>query len=228
MLAALVLSLSSCADMVFSDFNLDGFKRIHETIAETVRGAASVSGPPERARQQHSPDGTKDRSLCAASLYLKQQSLCAVHAANGDMRWLYKDKSGKTHALNAPDKPGEQVYDFEVDRDWYYVAVITAEEGHPLLAVYNLEAWTKSGEQPDPLYVLNPYPGGLHLDGWENNEFLHGLSYRQNGLRFSTDGPVLKGESMHSNWPLAVSRAFRFDPQTMKISPIESGQQRGR
>jgi len=214
--------------MVFSDFNLGELKGIHESIGETLRGGASVSGPPERARQQHSPDSTKDRSLCATSLYHKQQSLCAVHAADGGMRWLYKDKAGKAHALNVPDEPGEQVYDFEVDRDWDYVAVITAEEGHPFLTVYNLEAWTNSGRQPTPLYVLNPHPGGLHLDGWENNEFLHGLSYRQNGLRFSTDGPVLKGESMHGNWPLAESRAFRFDPQTMKLFPIESGEQADR
>ncbi|MDX8392274.1 MAG: hypothetical protein R8K53_06885, partial [Mariprofundaceae bacterium] len=110
---------------------------------------------------------------------------------------------------------------FEVDREWRFVAMITAEEGHPFLTVYNLDTLIANGRQPASTYTLNPYPGGVHLGGWANNRLLYALSFGQNRLYFSTDGPVNPKEAATDIWPTEKMRDFRLNPRTMKLMHIK-------
>jgi len=187
-----------------------------------VKGAAAVFSYPEWARvvNKDAPPGQQQR--CASSIYNKKRTLCEQHAPNAPaIRWWHTDADGVKHELAPKASEGEEISAFEVDRDWRYVAIVSAAEGHPLLDIYDLNVWILSGNRPDSLYTLNPYPGGLHLSGWENNELLHGLSYHQEGLSFSTDGPISAKESASGTWPLEKSRYFRFDPYAMKLILVE-------
>jgi hypothetical protein len=105
----------------------------------------------------------------------------------------------------------QPVATFEIDAFDSYVAVVTSEEGHPMLSVYDFRKWLDMHRPSEPAYVLNPYPGGLHLSGWENNDLLSGLSYGAEGLRFSTNGPVLEKDNRSANaFPLEETRDFRL------------------
>lgn len=58
----------------------------------------------------------------------------------------------------------------QADHSGRYLAVVSAEEGHPLLALYDLQAWLAQGQPPEALYQFDPYPGELHLTGWQADD----------------------------------------------------------
>jgi len=146
--------------------------------------------------------------------------LCLEHEPGMGKHWWYNDANGEQHPLHAEENESESIDTFEVDRDWQYVAIVSAEEGHPFLAVYDLQAWIDAGKQPPPVFTLNPYPGTVHMIGWANNQLLHALSYGQNGLRFETDGPINQQEAATGVWPSKEMHAFRLDRYTMEVARI--------
>ncbi len=210
-------------------FDLRGLKGLPESMNGAIAGAAAVFSYPERARSSKQTDNTNpdyQHTRCAASIHNKKRTLCAQdEQETASIRWWHTDANGTKHTLASEINNGEQIAriaDFEVDRNWRYVAVVSVEEGHPFLAIYDLNTWISTGKQPTAIYTLNPYPGGLHMAGWGNNQLLHALTYDQNGLNFSTDGPVTANESASGSWPRQKSRDFRFDIYRMKLVHIEA------
>lgn len=206
-LMALLLSLSGCADMFFHHDDPEPAREALNSAGSAARGAASVFHIGNRARVV---EGQPER-LCAGELNSdKGHYLCAVRQPSGETEWRLGGGAMQEIPLGSMGSAGESVADFEIDRHWNYLVVVTAEEGHPFLAVYDLNRWLATLRQPDALMAVNPYPGGLHLRGWENNSLLTGVMFEKKGLRFDSDGPVLEGEDAASNdFPLFRVREFR-------------------
>jgi len=220
----ILLSLNGCASLFSSDFDLSGLKGLQKSM----NGAVAVFSYPERAHRSKQTDNTNpdyQHTRCAASMHNKKRTLCAQNEQEtASIRWWHTDANGTKHRLVSEINNGEQIAqitDFEVDRNWRYVAIISVEEGHPFLAIYDLSKWIATGKQATAIYALNPYPGGLYMSGWGNNQLLHALTYDQNGLRFSTDGPITAKESASGSWPRQKSRDFRFDPYRMKLVHVK-------
>jgi len=153
--------------------------------------------------------------------------LCRESTLEAAERWSYYDASGNKHLLGTAESEGETLATFEVDHNWHYVAILTAEEGHPFLGIYDLDKWLASAKKPTPIYALNPYLGTIHIRGWRNNQWLYSPSYGEDGLHFSTNGPSTSKEAATGHWPLEKTRNFRFNPSTMQLinippSPVEA------
>lgn len=161
-------------------------------------GALATSGKVNRAWP------VEGHGLCAGMPDGKERYLCAVQRPSGETAWRLGDDRGE-RLLDGSDA-GESVADFELDRSWRYLAVVTAAEGHPFLAVYDLGQWQASGKRPEPLLAVNPYPGTLQLDGWDDNMHLPAAKGDKHCVYFSSDGPV-SGET--GDFPLPQARPFR-------------------
>jgi len=220
----ILLSLNGCADLFFSDFDLHGLKGLPEAF-NGLRGVGELFNTPERAQRLQKEDKASP-VRCATSIHTSKKALCLASQPETDKHWWFNDVNGEKQPLQAPENLAESIDTFEVDRDWQYIAIVSAEEGHPMLAVYDLQTWINTGEQPSAIYTLNPYPGTVHMIGWANNQMLHALSYGQNGLRFESDGPVSAEDAATGDWPLKEMRDFRLDRYTMKIIhlPAPEGQ----
>ncbi len=211
----ILLSLNGCADLFLPDFKLDGLKGLAESF-DGLRGIGELFNYPEHAHRSKNADKTSPRH-CAASIDNLEKTLCLEHESGMEKHWWYSDANGEKHPLQAKENLSASIDTFEVDRDWQYVAIVSAEEGHPMLAVYNLQDWIRTGKQPSPVYIFNPYPGTVHMLGWANNQLLHALSYGKNGLRFETDGPINRQEAATGVWPTKEMYAFRWDSYSMKV-----------
>lgn len=206
-LMVLLVSLSGCADMFFSHDDPEPAREAMNGVGNAAKGAASVFRVKNRARVV---DGQPER-LCAGELNSQtERYLCAIRQPSGETEWRLGGGAMQEMSLGSMGSAGESVADFEIDRQWNYLAVVTAEEGHPFLTVYDLNHWLATLKSPSVLMAVNPYPGGLHLRGWENNFLLSGVIFEKKGLRFDSDGPVLEDENADSNdFPLPEMREFR-------------------
>ncbi len=174
-------------------------------IGAAAKGAAKVFSYPELARP------TGDGTLCASSRE-KVGKLCAGEH-KGKTRWFFVGEAGEEATIGQDDHSIETLYTFEVDHDWNYVAVVLKEEGHSLLAAYNLKRWMREKKKPAPFFMVNPDPGTIRLSGWSNNQLLRGLDHRPEYLHFLSDGPVLASDKHNKiGWPIEVMREYHFNP----------------
>jgi len=213
-LLTLLVSLSGCADMFFSHDDSKLARETMKSVRGAAKGPASVFRIINRARVVA---GHLER-LCAGEVNSQNNRyLCAVRQPSGETEWRLGGGAMQEIALKSMSSAGESVADFEIDRQWRYLVVVTAEEGHPCLAVYDLNRWLATLNQPSALVAVNPCPGGLHLLGWENNQRIASHRYGNMGLRFDSDGPVLEGENADSNiFPLPEMREFHVSVPDMR------------
>lgn len=140
----------------------------------------------------------------------RQSRLCAVKLQSGLTEWRLSGAGKPAQIIGLTGSMAASLPDFEFDRDQEYVAVVTAEEGHPMLAVYDFHAWIKNRKQPDALFFVNPYPGSFDLTGWDNNAASAVQTSGNKGLRFSSDGPVLSTDDRRVvEFPLSAMLNYR-------------------
>ena len=127
-----------------------------------------------------------DEKLCAAMD--AGSRLCAVKQDEGLIEWRLIQPEKTEEVLGVTGGMAETLAEFQIDPGQNYIALVTAEEGHPMLTVYDLRVWIQQRLRPVALFYLNPYPGYIGLKGWGDEAVnVHNSKW----LHFESDGPVL-------------------------------------
>jgi NADPH:quinone reductase-like Zn-dependent oxidoreductase len=146
--------------------------------------------------------------------------LCVVELEYGEMEWQIRKPGVPVLIIGTSGGMGQYLSEFVLDRHARYVAIVTAEEGHPMLTVYPLDEWIKKRSQPQASYFLNPYPGSLSLEGWDSHTQTNKKSGFDSGLSFTTDGPVLSTD-VHDPVKLPVEHSYRVHLPSGRVERIK-------
>lgn len=155
-------------------------------------------------------------TVCGGSPHGKQ--LCAVRLDSGELEWQLRQAGAPVQRIGTTGNEGQVLAEITPDQSFEYVAIITAEEGHPMLGVYSLQDWVARQKQPDALYFLNPYPGTLSVERWKKGATTGKKNGLGSELLFSSDGPVLTAEKY--NVPGYVQpdmQNYKFNISTGKV-----------
>ncbi|RLL54027.1 hypothetical protein D8Y20_03770 [Mariprofundus sp. EBB-1] len=186
--------------------------------AHVARASASTL---EEGFKHHRQAATIDESgklLCVDISPDDPQHFC-TGMDEDEPYWFLIDSSGSRAAMGS--ESFGLVESFELDRHGKYIALETSEEGHPMFGVYDFQLWLKQNKQPEPIYFLNPYPGTLHVKGWENNEDLRALPGKLQALRFSTDGPLKNlNDENRNRYPLEAERTYRLNLSHKRVYQV--------
>ena len=145
--------------------------------------------------------------------------LCTVELEYGELEWQIRKPGVPVLIIGTSGGMGQYLSEFVLDRHARYVAIVTAEEGHPMLTVYPLDEWIKRRSQPQASYFLNPYPGSLSLEGWDNHTRTNKKTELDSGLSFTTDGPVLSTD-VHDSAKLPVEHRYRVHLPSGRVERV--------
>jgi hypothetical protein len=129
------------------------------------------------------------RNACAAedsvTVYLNGNSGIGLTVRSepdkGPVWYLTREDGTMEPVGNMPEALGATVWQAEASPKETYLAVLSAEEGHPSIDVYLLEDLLKPVNVPGdesmvPVSHVNPYPGTIWITGWRNETLLEIIS----------------------------------------------------
>lgn len=103
------------------------------------------------------------------------RSLLVLCPENNDSQWFVVSEWDITQ-LTAPPAAGRHIDRLSPSEDGKYLAILSADEGHPELTVVDLPALL-AGRKAGYLHHINPYPEFIDLTRWEGT-YLHITSNR--------------------------------------------------
>lgn len=92
--------------------------------------------------------------------------------------WYRTDRTGRIESLmNVPDTASQHVWQIEISPKDDYLAVLSEDEGHPVVEIFQMKSILAPGEgwedtMVSPISMVDPYPGSIWIEGWENDTFL--------------------------------------------------------
>jgi hypothetical protein len=123
---------------------------------------------------------------------------CAVNGDNGP-NWMVM--TGCEDILTiAPPETGRTILSLSASASGRYIAILSANEGHPVLGVYNA-ANLDAAETPVKIKDFNPYPGVIGQHQWEDEQLL-----------FTSDATFSSGTELATE-----QRPYRYNPKSGEI-----------
>lgn len=113
-----------------------------------------------------------DNNFLLAQLNERDQ-LIIVNLNSFESRWLIARKHG--YSSDIPVAPSYLPYvdSVSVSPTNRKLAVISVGEGHPVLEVVSVPQLSEGGEYDVELFI-NPYPGGIWIEGWDGDNLILG------------------------------------------------------
>lgn len=103
----------------------------------------------------------------------ERDQLIIVNLSSFESRWLVARKHG--YSSDIPIAPSYLPYvdSVSVSPTNRKLAVISVGEGHPVLEVVSVPQLSEGGEYDVELFI-NPYPGGIWIEGWDGDKLILG------------------------------------------------------
>lgn len=133
--------------------------------------------------------------------------ICIEADADGSMpAWQLMDKKG--NRLQRSDRPwiGDAFYQMIPSPSGKLIAVIGAEEGHPVLHIVDAEKLLEPDAEP-MIFASGIYPGGIALRHWQQEQLI-----------LESDQDLLQGWH-RTDYPDFFG-CFRLEPRTARLEAV--------
>lgn len=150
--------------------------------------------------------------------HAKEQRLCVENRGMQESRWFVKINPGKIREIAPPAVAMHYVSELKAAPSGDFLAVVSVGEGHPILELFSLPA-VLEGFAQEALLEINPYPGSVSLEYWENGKLV--IASDSELPQYPADS---SGQTMLR--PLDKNHLFVIEPGKAEIKPYQPDKER--